>query len=158
MKLSKKLVEVIRHAAPMHDVGKIGIPDAILLKPGKLDEEEIAVMRNHTVIGAQILSNSTSEVLQMGERIALTHHERWDGNGYPNRIAGEDIPIEARICAVVDVFDAVTVDRPYRKAVPHDEVIEMMIRDSGSHFDADVLDAFLDAIEEIKEVQAKYFR
>ena len=115
-------------------------------------------MRNHTVIGAQILSDSTSEVLQMGERIALTHHERWDGGGYPNGIAGEEIPIEARICAVVDVFDAVTVDRPYRKAVPHDEVIKMMIRDSGSHFDADVLDVFLDAIEEIKEVQAKHFR
>ena len=115
-------------------------------------------MRNHTILGAQILSNSESEVLQMGERIALAHHERWDGGGYPNRITGEDIPIEARICAVVDVFDAVTVDRPYRKAVPHDEVIEMMIRDSGSHFDPDVLDAFLDAIEEIKEVQARHFR
>ena len=154
MKLPDEIVEVIRHAAPMHDVGKIGIPDAILLKPGKLDAEEITVMRTHTTLGAQILSNSESEVLQMGERIALAHHERWDGGGYPNRIAGEDIPIEARICAVVDVFDAVTVDRPYRKAVPHDEVNEMMIGDSGTHFDADVLDA----IEEIKEVQAKYFR
>ena len=158
MDVGKEIVEVICHAAPMHDVGKIGIPDSILLKPGKLDEEEIEVMRNHTIIGAQILSDSTSEVLQMGERIALTHHERWDGGGYPNGIAGEDIPIEARICAVVDVFDAVTVDRPYRKAVPHDEVIEMMKRNSGTHFDAGVLVAFLDSIDEIQAVQAEHFR
>ena len=158
MKLPGNTIEVIRHAAPMHDVGKIGIPDAILLKPGRLDAEEIAVMQNHTIIGAQILADSTSEVLQMGERIALTHHERWDGGGYPNGIAGGDIPIEARICAVVDVFDAVTVDRPYRKAVPHDEVIEMMLGDAASHFDPDVLEAFIDSIEEIKAVQAEHFR
>ena len=158
MKVPDKTIEIIRHAAPMHDVGKIGIPDAILLKPGKLDDEEMAVMRTHTTIGAQILANSTSDVIQMGERIALAHHERWDGAGYPNRIAGEDIPLEARICAVVDVFDAVTVDRPYRKAVPHDEVIKMMIGDRGTHFDPDVLDAFLEAIEEIKAVQAEFFR
>ena len=158
MKLPGNTIEVIRHAAPMHDVGKIGIPDAILLKPGRLDAEEIAVMQNHTVIGAQILADSTSEVLQMGERIALTHHERWDGGGYPNGIAGEDIPIEARICAVVDVFDAATVDRPYRRAVPHDEVIEMMLGDAASHFDPDVLEAFIDSIEEIKAVQAEHFR
>ena len=115
-------------------------------------------MQNHTVTGAQILADSTSEVIQMGERIALTHHERWDGGGYPNGIAGEDIPIEARICAVVDVFDAVTVDRPYRRAVPHDEVIEMMLGDAASHFDPDVLEAFIDSIEEIKAVQAEHFR
>ena len=158
LKLPEKIIEVIRHAAPMHDVGKIGIPDAILLKPGKLDAEEMKLMRSHAIIGAQILADSTSEVIQMGQRIALAHHERWDGRGYPNGIAGEEIPLEARICAVVDVFDAVTLDRPYRKALPHDEVITMIVRDSGNHFDTDVLDAFMDSIEEIKEVQARFFR
>ena len=158
MKLPDEISETIRHAAPMHDVGKLGIPDRILLKPGKLDEEEWAVMRSHTTIGAQILADSNSDVIQMGERIALAHHERWDGKGYPNRLAGQEIPLEARICAVVDVFDALTVDRPYRKAVPNDEVIEMMKGDSGTHFDPDVLDVFLDAREEIESVQAEYFR
>ena len=158
MELPENTTEVIRHAAPMHDVGKIGIPDAILLKPGKLDDEEVAVMQSHAVIGAQILSHSTSEVIQMGARIAIAHHERWDGGGYPNGIAGKDIPVEARICAVVDVFDALSFDRPYRKALPHDEVIEMIVADSGTHFDAEVLDAFLDSIKEIKAVQVEHFR
>ena len=158
MKLPDEEIETIRHAAPMHDVGKLGIPDRILLKPGKLDDEEWVVMRSHTTIGAQILADASSEVIQMGERIALAHHERWDGHGYPNKLAGEDIPLEARICAVVDVFDALTVDRPYRKAVPNDKVIEMMVGDSGTHFDPDILAIFLDAREEIESVQAEYFR
>lgn len=156
MRLPQETVETIRHAAPMHDVGKLGIPDRILLKPGPLDDEEWAVMRSHTTIGAQILADSNSEVIQMGERIALGHHERWDGKGYPNGVAGEEIPLEARICSVVDVFDAMTVDRPYRKAVPNDEVVAMMVKDSGSHFDPDVLEVFLDAREEIESVQAEY--
>lgn len=156
--LPDETVETIRHAAPMHDVGKLGIPDRILLKPGPLDDEEWKVMRSHTTIGAQILADSNSEVIQMGERIALGHHERWDGKGYPRGVAGEEIPLEARICAVVDVFDALTVDRPYRKAVPNDEVVEMMRKDAGTHFDPDVLDTFLDAREEIEAVQAEYAR
>ena len=159
MKLPQRTVSIIRHAAPMHDVGKIGIPDAILLKPGKLNAEEWEVMQSHTTLGAEILANSASEVIQMGERIALSHHERWGGSGYPNGIAGEEIPLEARICAVVDFFDALTVDRPYnRKAVPREEVITMMTDASGSHFDPDILGVFLDAREEIHEVQATYFR
>lgn len=157
MRLPESTVETIRHAAPMHDVGKLGIPDRILLKPGKLNEEEWAVMRAHTTFGAQILANSQSEVIQMGERIALRHHERWDGKGYPHGVAGQEIPLEARICTVVDVFDALTVDRPYRKAIPNDKVIEMMAEDSGTHFDPDVFDVFVEAREEIEGVQAEYF-
>ena len=158
MGFSEDRVGVIRHAAPMHDVGKIGIPDAILLKPGKLDEEEWRVMRSHTLIGAQILADSNSDVIQMGEIIALGHHERWDGGGYPRGVAGEDIPIEARICAVVDFFDALTVDRPYRGAVPNDEVVEMMHGESGTHFDPEVFQAFLDVRGQIEQVQAEYNR
>jgi putative two-component system response regulator len=153
---SEENVEVIRHAAPMHDVGKIGIPDRILLKPGRLDAEEWDIMRSHTLIGAQILQDSTSDVIQMGERIALCHHERWDGDGYPRGLAGRDIPLEARICTVVDFFDALTVDRPYRAAVPNDDVVQMMIGASGTHFDPDVLDVFLDTRGVIEAVQAEY--
>ena len=142
----------------MHDVGKIGIPDAILLKPGKLDEEEWEIMRSHTLIGAQILADSTSDVIQMGERICLGHHERFDGKGYPYGVTGREIPEEARICTVVDFFDALTVDRPYRGAVPNDEVVEMMKRDSGTHFDPEILEVFLGMREEIEAVQAEYPR
>ena len=153
---SSEQVEVIRHAAPMHDVGKIGIPDSILLKPGKLDEEEWVVMRSHTVIGAQILADSKSAVIQMGERIAIAHHERWDGDGYPNGLSGEQIPMEARICTVVDFFDALTIDRPYRGAVPNDTVIEMMREGTGSHFDAEVMAVFHQVRGKIEEVQREY--
>jgi putative two-component system response regulator len=156
LRWSPEEVEIIRHAAPMHDVGKIGIPDRILLKPGSLDEEEWKIMQSHTVIGGEILADSDSEVIQMGARIALAHHERWDGCGYPYGIAGEDIPLEARICAVVDFFDALTVDRPYRKAVPNDRVVEMMVEGSGSHFDPAIMAVFREVRGEIEEVQAEY--
>jgi len=151
-------VEVIRHAAPMHDVGKIGIPDRVLLKPGKLDDDEWTIMRSHTVIGAEILAHSQSDVIQMGERIAMAHHERWDGAGYPKGIAGDKIPIEARICTVVDFFDALTVDRPYREAVPNDEVVAMMDDGCGTHFDPDVLGVFHEVRGQIEDVQAEYPR
>ncbi len=156
MHLQPGTVDLLLHAAPMHDVGKLGIPDSILLKPGPLDEEERAIMNTHTTIGGQILSGSTSPVIQMGERVALTHHEKWDGSGYPNGIAGEDIPIEARICSVVDFFDALTMDRPYRKAVPNDEVVKMIVSESGTSFDPDVVEIFLDSRDELEEIQAEY--
>ena len=158
MGLPPKTVDVVRNAAPLHDVGKVGIPDAILLKPGRLEPDEWAVMRAHTTMGAQILAHSGSDVIQMGASIALAHHERWDGGGYPYGIGGQEIPLEARICAVVDFFDALTVDRPYRRAMPDDEVIQMMIDASGKHFDPDILGVFLDAREEINRVQTEYFR
>jgi len=149
-------VDLLLHATPMHDVGKLGIPDSILLKPGPLDEEERRIMNTHTTIGGQILSGSTSPVIQMGERVALTHHERWDGSGYPEGLSGEDIPIEARICSVVDFFDALTMDRPYRKAVPNDEVVDMITSSSGSSFDPAIVDIFVQVRDELETIQSEY--
>jgi len=154
MHLAPSVIDTIRHAAPMHDVGKLGIPDHILLKPGPLTDEERAVMNTHTTIGGQILAGSSSPVIQMGQKIALAHHEQWNGSGYPNGIGEEDIPIEARICTVVDFFDALTFDRPYRAAVPNPEVLAMMREESGSRFDPDVLDVFLSVQDEIRAIQA----
>ena len=156
MHLQPGLVDLLLHAAPMHDVGKLGIPDHILLKPGPLDAEERAIMNTHTTIGGQILSGSSSPVIQMGERVALTHHEKWDGSGYPNGLSGEEIPIEARICSVVDFFDALTMDRPYRKAVPNDEVVEMIHAEKGTSFDPSVVDIFVGVRDDIEAIQAEY--
>jgi putative two-component system response regulator len=153
--LSPGTVETIQHAAPMHDIGKLGVPESILLKPAELDEREWVLMRAHTTLGARILAGSPSPVIQMGETIALSHHERWDGTGYPNGIAGDAIPLEGRVCAVVDVFDALTMDRPYRRAVPADQVVEMMKASSGAHFDPEVLEAFLGVLDDIVEIRAR---
>jgi putative two-component system response regulator len=149
-------VELIRHAAPMHDVGKLGVPDRVLLKPGKLDEDEWRLMRAHTTMGAAILAGSAAPVIQLGEKIALSHHEKWDGTGYPNGTSGDEIPLEGRICTVVDFFDALTMDRPYRKAVPNSEVVEMMQAAAGAHFDREVLEAFLRCMDDIVAVQAAH--
>jgi putative two-component system response regulator len=154
MAFSPSDIDMIRHAAPMHDVGKLGVPDRVLLKPDKLTDDEWVVMRAHTTMGAQILSGSAAPVIQLGGKIAISHHERWDGSGYPNGLAGEGIPIEGRICAVVDVFDAMTMDRPYRKAVSNDEAVAMLEKMAGSHLDSRVLDAFLRSLDEIIEIQA----
>lgn len=156
MHLQPGTVDLLLHAAPMHDVGKLGIPDSILLKPGALDDEERVIMNTHTTIGAQILAGSTSPVIQMGERVAIAHHEKWDGTGYPHGISGEAIPLEARICSVVDFFDALTSDRPYRGAVPNDEVVEMIVAQNGTAFDPAVVDVFLRARGRIEEIQAEY--
>ena len=141
--LGARTVELIRKSAPLHDVGKIGIPDAILLKPGILSPEETALMRSHTVIGARILSGGRSEVMMMAERIALGHHERWDGTGYPHGIAGDAIPVEARIVAVADCVDALTHNRPYRQAWPIEEVLAEVKRSAGSHFDPAIAEVML---------------
>ncbi|MEO8194243.1 MAG: HD domain-containing phosphohydrolase [Gemmatimonadales bacterium] len=133
--------EMIRFAARLHDIGKIGIPDAILLKPGKLTAEEFAVMSSHTVIGARILSGGSSQVVTLAERIALSHHERWDGTGYPHQLCGEQIPIEARIVAAADVLDALSSARPYRAAWPRKAVLWYIEQGSGAHFDPLVVDA-----------------
>jgi putative two-component system response regulator len=133
-------------------VGKVGISDTILLKPGKLTDEEFAVMKTHTTIGASILNGSHYSVIQMAERIALGHHERWDGRGYPQGLAGEDIPMEARITAVADVFDALSNDRVYRKAMPHDKVMQIMHEGRGSHFDPNVFDVFIDSLPEVMDI------
>jgi response regulator RpfG family c-di-GMP phosphodiesterase len=127
--------EVLRHASAMHDVGKIAIPDAILRKPGPLTDEEWEVMKTHTTIGADLLAGSRSPLVQMGEVIARTHHERWDGSGYPAGLVAEGIPLVGRICAVADVFDALTSARPYKHAWTVDEALAEIAAQSGRHFD-----------------------
>ena len=141
--LSAERVDLITRVAPLHDVGKIGIIDAILLKPGKLTDDEFTTMQQHTVIGAKMLSGSTSPWLQLAEEIALSHHERWDGQGYPQKLAGNDIPLEGRIVAVADVFDALTHERPYKKAWTPKEAVAEIERQSGRQFSSDIVQAFL---------------
>jgi putative two-component system response regulator len=141
--LASEVVALIRGAAPLHDVGKIGVPDHILLKVGKLTPEEFAVMKTHTTIGAAILAGGRSALVIEAERIALNHHERWDGTGYPNGLSGDAIPLGARIVAVADVFDALTHARPYRPAWPLDRVMGEIRAQDGHHFDPAVVAAFL---------------
>jgi hypothetical protein len=136
----------ISHAAPLHDVGKVAIPDAILLKEGPLTPEERAIVETHTEEGHRLLRGSSSSILDMGATIALSHHERWDGGGYPRGLAGEQIPIEGRIVAIADVFDALTSDRVYRKAFSVERAIEMMREEAGKHFDPVLLEAFLEVL------------
>jgi putative two-component system response regulator len=154
MGLKDKTVEALLYAAPMHDIGKIGIPDKILLKPGKLSAEEWEIMKKHTIIGADILKGSNISFVRMGETIALTHHEKWDGSGYPHGLKGCKIPMVGRITALADVFDALTSDRPYKKAFSIEKSNQIISQERGKHFDPDVVDAFFevqDAILKIKE-------
>lgn len=141
--LAEERVRHLRRAAPLHDVGKIGIGDSILLKPGRLTAEEFEVMKTHTRIGARLLSGSRFPVLRLAESIALRHHENWDGSGYPGGVAGEAIPLGARIVAVVDVFDSLTHERVYRSAIPEAEALALVRRLSGEKFDPEVVEAFL---------------
>ena len=136
-------VELIKVASALHDVGKIGVPDHILLKPGSLDSDEWAIMQRHCKIGHRILSGSNSPILLLAADIALMHHERMDGSGYPNNLRGEEIPIEGRIAAIADVFDALTSDKVYRPAVPINKAFDIMIEGRGTQFDPVLLDAFL---------------
>ncbi len=140
-------LEEIRFAASLHDIGKIGVSLDILSKPGRLSQGEFATMRRHTEIGAAILSRSRHPVMRLAAEIALCHHERWDGGGYPHGLAGERIPMSARIVAVVDVYDALRDDRVYRSSLPRPRVLEMMRGERGRHFDPAVLDRFLELVE-----------
>lgn len=151
---STEMVELIQLAAPMHDVGKVGIPDSILRNPGRLTAEEFAVMQTHTLLGAKMLAGSLSPVLQMAEQIAHYHHERWDGTGYPERLAGGNIPRAARIMAIVDVYDALTHDRPYRRAYPEADVLRKIEASAGSHFDPTIVNAFFDALPGIRKINS----
>jgi putative two-component system response regulator len=173
--LDPATVELIEHAAPLHDVGKIGVPDAVLLKRGRLTDDEFELIRRHcefgkrivgeahgddgralaghTTIGATIMNVGRSPTLQMATRIAMTHHEKWDGSGYPRGLAGEQIPLEGRITAVADVFDALSHDRPYKSAFPLEQCFAMMEQERGKHFDPRVLDAFFARRREILRVR-----
>lgn len=153
--LSEMECEDIEYAAPLHDIGKIGIPDHILLKPDKFDSFEWELMKSHTVIGHSILSNSQSRYIQMGAVIALNHHEKFDGTGYPSRLSGRQIPFVARIVSVADVYDALVSNRPYKKGWPPEKAFEFLLEQSGKHFDPECVNAFLNRIEEIKRVQAE---
>ena len=156
LNLSRREVEIVLHASPMHDVGKIGIPDAILCKPGKLDEGEWEIMKQHTVMGAQILSGSESELIKTGQIIALTHHEKWDGSGYPNGLVKEDIPLLGRVCAVADVFDALTSKRPYKDAFPNEKAFEFLKEGREKHFDKDIVDMFFSCLDEVLAIQEAF--
>ena len=134
--------QVMLQASQLHDVGKIGIPDAILKKPGTLDEGECELMKTHTAIGGAILAKSRSEILKMAEEIALSHHEKWDGGGYPGALSGEEIPLSGRIVAICDVLDALTSERPYKSAWPLADALEEIKRLSGSHFDPSLVEKF----------------
>jgi len=154
--LSAPEVESIRYASPMHDIGKLGVPDSILLKPGKLTPAEFKEMQNHTVFGAKILENAKAELLKVSETIALTHHEKFDGSGYPRGLKGESIPLSGRIVALADVFDALTSKRCYKPAFSLEESMKIIKEGTGRHFDAKVVQAFNDNIEKILAVKAQF--
>jgi putative two-component system response regulator len=154
--LSAKDCERIRLASQLHDVGKVAVPDRVLLKPGKLTADEFELVKGHAESGYKMLAGSASEVVRLGALIAYTHHERWDGDGYPRRLVREEIPFEGRIAAVADVFDALTSDRVYRAAIPVKSAVEMMEAERGSHFDPHVFDAFLQSQPEMERTRRMY--
>ncbi len=154
--LDRREVDDFFYASPMHDVGKIGIPDNILMKPGQLNAEEWSIMKQHTTIGGKILSGSDSSILKAAETIALTHHEKWDGSGYPNNLKELEIPLGGRITAIADVFDALTSKRPYKDAFPMEKAFSIMKDGKGKHFDPDLLDAFFEVKDDIISIRNKY--
>ena len=149
-------VDNLLAAAPMHDVGKIGIPDQILTKPAKLSPEEWMVMKSHPVIGAEIIGKHDDSMLRMAYAAALTHHEKWDGSGYPSGLAGEEIPLEGRLVAVADVFDALTSPRPYKRAWSNEEAADLIKSEAGRQFDPVVVKVFLDSLPDLLVIQARY--
>lgn len=140
----------------MHDVGKIGISDLILLKPGKLTDEEFSIMQTHVTIGASILEGATTDLLVMAHQITLTHHEKYNGTGYPNKIAGEEIPLAGRIVAIADVFDALTSNRPYKKAWEIEKAYNLLEEEKGKHFDPKLVELFVEAKDEVLAINEKY--
>lgn len=154
--LSKNETELILHVVPMHDIGKIGIPDKILLKPGQLDTNEWEIMKTHTQIGANILEDETTEILREARDCALSHHEKWDGSGYPRGLKGKEIPLFGRIAAISDVFDALTSKRPYKEAWTIEKTINYMRSQRGIHFQPKAFDAFIKVLPEIKTIMEKH--
>jgi putative two-component system response regulator len=154
--MSDEECEMLLNASPMHDVGKIGIPDRVLLKPGKLNEEEWEIMKTHAEMGAEILSEGTSEVLKMSQIVAITHHERWDGSGYPNGLKGKEIPLVGRIVTIADVFDALTSERPYKKAWSVEDAIKVLEEESGKHFDPSLVPLFKEILPQVLEIKERF--
>ena len=144
------------HAAPMHDVGKIGIPDSILRKPGPLDADEWKIMQSHATIGGEIIGKHAHGMLAMAHQLAVTHHEKWDGSGYPNGLAGEQIPLVGRIVAIADVFDALTSARPYKEAWPVEKAAEHLLQQRGKHFQPELVDLFLKQMPALLEVKERW--
>ncbi len=148
--------ELLMYASMMHDIGKIGIPDHILLKPGKLTEEEFEIIKKHSAIGAEIIGEHDAEVLKMAKQIALGHHEKWNGKGYPHGLCGADIPAVARIVAIADVFDALTCVRPYKRAWPIEDAFALIEKEAGQHFDPDLVRLFLGMETEVRRIAVEY--
>ena len=148
--------ELILHASPMHDIGKIGIPDAILLKPGKLEPNEWDIMKTHTTIGEKLLDGGDSDLLHLAREIAISHHEKWDGSGYPNGLKGEDIPQAGRIAALADVFDALTSERPYKKAWTIDAAVALIKDNSGKHFDPELVEVFVRELPDVLHIRERF--
>jgi putative two-component system response regulator len=155
-------IDILFKSAPLHDIGKVGISDSILLKPGKLGPEEFEIMKTHTTIGYNAIENAekqlgmTVEFLTCAKEIALSHQEKWDGSGYPQKLVGDAIPISARLMAVADVYDALRTRRVYKDAMSHDQAIAIIMEGKGSHFDPDVVDAFGEIIDEFKDIADRY--
>jgi len=154
--LDDEQCRLIREASPMHDLGKIGVPDEVLRKPGKLTPQEFELVKQHSNIGADILRGGTTPIVRMAEDIARWHHERWDGTGYPDGLKGEEIPLPARIVAIADVFDALTSLRPYKEAWPMIKAVEAIRSLAGTHFDPRLVECFLSALPEVAEVMERY--
>ncbi len=154
--LGAELSDLLQIASPMHDVGKIGIPDRILLKPGRLTPEEFEIMKQHAEIGFRILSGSDSPLLTLAASIARTHHERWDGTGYPRGLRATEIPIEGRIAAVADVFDALTSRRPYKPPWTVEDALDLLRDGRGRHFDPELVDLFVESLDEILEIRERF--
>ncbi|MBZ0273591.1 response regulator [bacterium] len=152
----EQTVEAMLYSAPLHDIGKVGLPDRILLKPTRLTPDEEEVMRRHTIIGAKILEKSDSRLIRFAEVIARSHHERWDGGGYPDGLAGEDIPLAGRITTVADVFDALTTERPYKSAYSTGDTLDYIRRERGRHFDPVLVDALLDRLDEVLSIRERF--
>ena len=151
--LTQSEVQLISTACQLHDIGKAGLPEGLLLQQGQYSDAEINKIKRHTTIGAEILNNSNSALLQAGETIALNHHERWDGSGYPNGISGEQIPLSARLCAIADVFDALTTPRPYKKEISVDDALRLITGASGTLFDPQIVEVFQEEFQNILKVK-----
>ena len=154
--LDQRTCDLLLHAAPMHDIGKIGIPDDVLLKPGKLTPEEFDVIKLHAEMGAEILGDHPTELMQMAREVALTHHEKWDGSGYPNGLKGEEIPITGRITALADVFDALTSSRPYKKAWSTEDAVKFIADNAGSHFDPALAARFPEIVDKVVALREEF--